>query len=61
PIQFDKPATYVSPEERRPEWSVDNPGDTAPLGIGVRDASVSLLRMRVLRDIYYTNTRSQWE
>lgn len=60
-ITFDKPATYVSPEERRPEWSVDNPGDAAPLGIGVRDASVNLLRMRVLRDIYYTNTRNQWE
>ena len=39
--------------EERPRWSPEDPGDSAPLGIGCRNADVETQRLRVLRDVYY--------
>jgi signal peptidase I len=52
-IAFDGPTTYRSPEEIKPMWSPQDPGDMAPAGIGGNGASLSVKRLRIARDIYY--------
>ena len=52
-IAFDGPTTYRSPENVRPMWSRQDPGDIAPVGIGGSGAALSVKSLRVARDIYY--------
>lgn len=56
-IEFEGPTTYVSPEERRPQWSPTDLGDLTPAGIAVRNATARVKRLRVLRDVYYIAIR----
>ena len=52
-IAFDHATTFRSPQDQRPRWSPEEPGDLAPLGIGGRNIRLHVDRLRVLRDIYY--------
>jgi signal peptidase I len=52
-IPFDGPTTYRSPEDVVPRWSPEDPGDLTPVGVGSRQATLEVDRLRVLRDIYY--------
>ncbi|MEQ8789078.1 MAG: signal peptidase I [Pirellulaceae bacterium] len=66
PITFDGPTTFVPSGQTRPVWSPEDPGDLAPVGIGVRGAALKLTRIRVLRDVYYIAVwsdgyRTEWE
>jgi signal peptidase I len=58
PVPFDAPTTYGAPtfkdpENVKPVWSEEDPGDFAPVGIGSKGAAVKIARLRVLRDVYY--------
>lgn len=57
-VQFDSPTTFESPEEVRPHWNPDDPGDLAPIGIGSRSTQLKITRLRVLRDVYYIAVKS---
>lgn len=52
-VTFDGPTTYRSPQNVKPQWSPNDAGDMAPIGIGGNGASLSVESLRVLRDIYY--------
>ncbi len=52
-IQFDGPTTYVSSGGERPAWTLSDPHDAAPAGVGSKGAALSISRLRILRDIYY--------
>lgn len=52
-VSFDGPSTFDSPQNLKPQWSEQEPGDAAPLRIGARQAEVRVNRLRVLRDVYY--------
>src|SRR5690606_1178235 len=52
-IEFNGPTTYIPAGELRPHWSLDDPLDLAPLGIGVEGATVEASQLRVFRDVYY--------
>ncbi len=41
-------------EQRRPYWSLTDPKDAAPAGIGGREVEMTVKRASVHRDIYYT-------
>src|SRR5690606_18603531 len=36
-----------------PQWSPDDPGDLAPVGLGARHARLHVDRLSVWRDVYY--------
>jgi signal peptidase I len=55
-VEFDGPTTYPVPQDDRPTWSPEEPGDLAPVGIGTRGLAVNIERLRVWRDIYYVAT-----
>jgi len=57
-VDFGQPAHFRSPQLELPNWTEDNPGDLAPLGIGAKGAQLAVSRLRVLRDVYYIATRS---
>lgn len=52
-IEFDGPTTYASRRDLLPQWSPDDPGDLAPVGIGARHAKLRVDRLSVWRDVYY--------
>lgn len=51
-VEFDGPTTYVT-SRYQPEWSEQDSGDAAPVGVGIRGGKARVERLRVLRDIYY--------
>ena len=53
-IEFDAP-TYTRSEIPVPQFSLTDPGDAEPLGVGVDNAAVTVTRLKVVRDIYYTS------
>jgi signal peptidase I len=55
-VEFDTPTTYQPEGDVRPKWSEADAGDLEPVGIGARGVSVSVQRLRVLRDVYYVAT-----
>lgn len=57
-IEFQGPTTYQSPEDRPPRWSPQDPGDLAPVGVGVRGVNAQVRHLRVLRDVYYIAIRA---
>lgn len=46
---------YERDEKVRPQYSAQDDGDSLPLGIGVERAKVSVSRLKVWRDVYYTS------
>lgn len=52
-VKFDGPTTYPSPMIVRPFWSLENPGDLAPLGVGTRGAAARISELQVYRDKFY--------
>jgi signal peptidase I len=52
-VSFDGPTTYEPPEVNAPRWSLEDPGDLAPVGVGVYQGVVKINRLKVLRDVYY--------
>ena len=52
-LEFDSRQFRQTPEERRPYWTVSDPLDAAPLGIGGQNLDVKVTRAQVHRDIYY--------
>ena len=49
--------TFESRGMIRPQWSVGEPGDLAPLGIAGQGVDLEISRLRVLRDVYYIAAR----
>jgi signal peptidase I len=64
PVTFAPPATYASPAKLTPYYRAPNeptgdrgdPGDSQPAGIGAQGAELTVTRLKVLRDVYYTAT-----
>jgi signal peptidase I len=50
---YDADAVFGSREEIIPQTSETDPGDLAPAGVGARDATLAVTRLKVWRDIYY--------
>ncbi len=42
-----------------PKWSPERPDDAEPLGVGGKDIAMTVSRLKVLRDVYYTSTTDQ--
>ncbi len=55
-VEFDA-ATFKRNEIPIPTWSPDDAGDAEPLGIGFVSGKLSVNRLKVLRDVYYTSVR----
>ena len=52
-VSFDRPTTYYAFDNDRPQASLRDPGDLAPLGVGSEGVALKVRHLRVLRDIYY--------
>lgn len=52
-VAFDRPTTYDESDNERPQASLRDRGDLAPLGVGSKGAALTVNHLRVLRDIYY--------
>jgi signal peptidase I len=57
-IDFAGPTTFDSPENVLPVSNSQDPGDLAPVGVGVKGAQVHVNYARILRDVYYIATNS---
>lgn len=57
-VEFDAP-DYIRTSQIVPSWTPENHGDAEPLAIGARDLKLSVSRLKVLRDIYYTAATSR--
>ncbi|MFK7767878.1 MAG: signal peptidase I [Mariniblastus sp.] len=55
-ISFDA-ANYKRPGVTIPTYSVEDPGDAEPAGIGAVGLDVDVSRIKVLRDIYYSSRK----
>ena len=53
--KFDA-ATYIRNNVPMPYFSQTDPGDAEPLGIASKGASLTVERLKVFRDLYYTST-----
>ncbi|QDU93007.1 signal peptidase I [Lignipirellula cremea] len=56
-VAFDRSTAFNSDPNARPQMTEADPLDLAPLGVGVKNASVELTDLRVYRDVYYVATR----
>ena len=57
-IEFDAPE-YTRTGIPVPVYRADDPGDAEPAGVGAKGLEVSLSRLKVNRDIYYTSAKGQ--
>ena len=57
-IEFDA-AEYLRDEVPIPKWSPEDAGDAEPLGIGFANGKMTVNRLVVLRDIYYTSVKGR--
>ena len=57
-VEFDG-ATYLRDEVPIPTWSEEDPGDAEPLGIGFANGKMTVNRLVVLRDVYYTSVKGR--
>lgn len=49
---------YKRDSELRPKYSLADPGDAEPMGIGSTGVAMDISRIQVMRDIYYTSDQS---
>ncbi len=52
-------ANYSRTKIPVPTYSVNSPGDAEPAGVATNGAEVSISRLKVLRDIYYTSVKGR--
>ena len=52
-------AEYLRDEIPIPTWSEDDAGDAEPLGIGFDEGKMTVNRLAVLRDVYYTSVKGR--
>ncbi len=52
-------AEYLRDEVPVPAWSEEDPGDAEPLGIGFSKGKMTVNRLIVLRDVYYTSVKGR--
>lgn len=57
-VEFDA-AEYLRGELPIPKWSPEDAGDAEPLGIGFANGKMTVNRLAVLRDIYYTSVKGR--
>lgn len=59
-IRFDGPTSYLNHVEAypTPKYSAEDPGDAQPAGIGGEGVSLSIDRLKILRDVFYINSRT---
>lgn len=57
-VDFDG-AEYLRDEIPVPAWSEEDPGDAEPLGIGFANGKMTVNRLSVLRDVYYTSVKGR--
>lgn len=59
-IQFDGPTEYenVTDQYLLPRFSKEDAGDAQPLGVAGQNLEVQINRLKVLRDVYYINSRT---
>ena len=55
-VEFDG-STYQRTGMPMPSYSPENPGDAEPVAIGARNLSMSVSRLKVVRDIYYSSVK----
>jgi len=48
---------YLRNEVPLPQYSLADPADAEPLGVGVENAQVKINRLKIFRDLYYTHER----
>ena len=53
-VEFDA-STYRRAGMPMPKYSPEDPGDAEPVAIGARNLSMSVSRLKVVRDIYYSS------
>ncbi|HMO86873.1 MAG TPA: signal peptidase I, partial [Lacipirellulaceae bacterium] len=62
---YDPDALFPGGRQRMIPWASDEPdgdqGDLAPAGVGARGASLTVARLKVLRDVYYIATNEQYD
>ena len=51
--EFDAGQIFGDRKNILPKTSATDPGDLAPVGIGAKDAKLTVSRLQVWRDIYY--------
>ncbi|NOY29575.1 MAG: signal peptidase I [Planctomycetes bacterium] len=56
PEQIFADRADMIPRTNEDDSEDDDPGDLAPAGVGARDASLTVHRLRIMRDIYYVAT-----
>jgi signal peptidase I len=52
-VEFDVATTFERIRDAVPSWTVADPGDLMPLGVGACNTEFHVARLRVLRDVYY--------
>jgi signal peptidase I len=52
-------AAYLRDEVPIPTWSSEDAGDAEPLGIGFANGKMTVNRLAVLRDVYYTSVQGR--
>jgi len=53
-VSFDA-STYTRPDQPVPKYSPEDPGDAEPAGIGAKGLDMSISRLKIVRDIYYSS------
>ena len=48
-------STYTRPDQPVPKYSPEDPGDAEPAGIGAKGLDMSISRLKIVRDIYYSS------
>jgi len=56
PVEFPASTYRLHVDNSLPKWTESDPGDAEPLAIGSRGVGMTINRLKVLRDIYYTSS-----
>ena len=57
-VEFDT-STFNRTGTVAPKWSPERHDDAEPLGVGGKDIAMTVTRLKVLRDVYYTSATDQ--
>ena len=59
-VEFDA-ATFIRSDVPMPYFSATDPGDAEPLGVASKGATLTIDRLKVFRDLYYTSTTADYK